>query len=339
MQNLHSRGTSAMVSVCARFVQLLFLGLMFCFLAGCRDDSAVSTKGELIDSSKKIKVIATLFPQYDFARQVFKDKADVQLLLPPGVESHSYDPTPSNIASIYCSDLFIYTGKYMELWSEKIISGMKSKKTKVVDVSRGVDLIKGKKHDHGGEENHSSSHHHKYDPHIWLDPMIAIIMVDNILENACEISPENKDFFTKNANSLKEKLKALDKDFEDLTSSSENDKKKTVVFVGKFAHIYFMNRYKLNYKTMLDGCFAGAEPSGKKFTEITEIIKQNNIPAIYFEEPSIPSAAQSIAQQTGTKPLRFSACHNLTKDELESNVSYIDMMRLNYENLKEGLNP
>ncbi|MDR0404735.1 MAG: zinc ABC transporter substrate-binding protein [Oscillospiraceae bacterium] len=305
---------------------LVLLILAPCFLFGC-----VSSADK--NESSKLKVVATLFPQYDFAKQILKDKADVRLLLPPGTESHTYDPSPSDIRDICLSDLFLYTGKHMEPWSEKIISGAKSTKVKIADLSQGVTLKKDENHGHDHAKG-TSHHHHRCDPHIWLDPTLAIVMVENILKNACEKSPENESFFKENADLLKKELKELDSDFERLISSS---KRKQVVFVSRFAHVYFMERYNLGYKTLFSGCFAEAEPSAKALLEITQNIRELGVPAVYFEESSEPAIAKSIAEDTKVKALRFSTCHNLTKDELESGETYLSMMRKNLGNLKVGL--
>lgn len=129
-------------------------------------------------NEKKLTIVTTLFPDYDFARQIAGDKAEVKLLLSPGVEAHDYDPSPADIISINKADLFIYTGEYMELWVPGILSSLESDKVTVVDASENISLIKSADEEHHEEDGHS----HEYDPHIWTSPKNAIIMVNNILK-------------------------------------------------------------------------------------------------------------------------------------------------------------
>lgn len=286
----------------------------------------------------KIKVLATLFPQYDFVKQIAKDKVDVTLLLPPGTESHTYDPTTKDIMNINSSDIFLYTGKYMESWADKLISGLDNKNLLIKDLSEGINLLKEDHHDEeeSEEHKHEPEHHvHGYDPHFWLDPTLAAKMVDNIQNALCEKDPSNKDFYIKNAEEYKEKLYALDKDIFDVVN---NSKRKDVVFAGRFAHLYFIKRYGLKYIAAFDTCSSESEPSIKRVTEIINFIKNNNIPVIYYEELSEPKVANSISEQCRTTSLKFGTVHNISKEQLDSGIAYLDLMKENLENLKQGLN-
>lgn len=152
--------------------------------------------------SEKITIIATLFPQYDFAREIAKDYANVILLLPPGMESHSFDPSPADIIAIGNSDVFLYTGAYMEAWAEDIISGIHTKKVHVKDVSEHITLVKEEEieQEHEAEHGHVyQEHEHEYDPHIWTNPVYAMTMVENIKEALIEADPEHKEGYEKNA--------------------------------------------------------------------------------------------------------------------------------------------
>lgn len=278
-----------------------------------------------------MSVIATLFPQYDFAKQIAGDKIEVSLLLPPGTESHTFDPSPADILKISNSDVFIFTGKEMEPWADKIISSVKVENLTVCDASNGIDLLKFE-HKHYNKE-----HHHEYnaDPHIWLDPILASKMVDNITLTFCQKDPKNTDYYKNNAEIYKNKLLELDTEFKNMINAS---KRKSIVFAGRFAHLYFIKHYGLEYISAFDSCSTEAEPSVKKVAKIIDFIGKNNIPIIYYEEISEPKVANSIAEQTGTKTLKFSTVHNVTKKQLENNVTYIDLMRENLENLRQGLN-
>ncbi|MDQ5983857.1 MAG: zinc ABC transporter substrate-binding protein [Eubacteriales bacterium SKADARSKE-1] len=284
--------------------------------------------------NSKIKVVASLFPQYDFAKQIAKDKAEVTLLLPPGTESHTFDPGPGDIIKISDSDMFLYTGKHMEPWADRLISGIDNKNLKVVDVSAQIGLLNSNHEHDEAEEANGEEHDHEYDPHIWLDPILACQMVDNIASAFCEKDPANANFYNENATAYKKELQLLDSDISNAVKAS---KRKTMVFASRFSYLYFINRYKLDYIAAFDGCSAESEPSVKKMTEIIDFIKTNNIPVIYYEEFDLTKIAKSICDSTGVKALKFSTVHNVSKGELESGKTYLEIMRENLENLKQGL--
>lgn len=311
-------------------VTLLFT-LAFVF-TGCSKTTPTMT------TPSKITVITTLFPQYDFVKQIAREKVDVTLLLPPGTESHTYDPTPKDVLQINSADLFLYTGKYMEPWAEKIIAGVNSQKVLVKDLSEGINLLQSHNETshHSHDHNHVHEHHqHEYDPHFWLDPTLAAEMVDNIAEALCSKDSLNKDFYLKNAEEYKAKLCSLDSEIKDVV---EKANRKDIVFAGRFAHLYFIKRYGLKYMAAFDTCSSEAEPSVKKVTEIIDFIKKNEIPVVYYEELSEPKIANSICEATGAKSLKFGTLHNVSKEQLEQGVTYLELMNENLQNLKQGLN-
>lgn len=301
-------------------------------LMGCNGNNSAS-KDETMDN--KIKVVATLFPQYDFTRQIAGDKAEVTLLMSPGVESHSYEPSPSDIIKINGSDLFIYTGKFMEPWAQSIIDGIENKNVKILDVSQNVSLDKSEEHE--DEEEHREADHaaHEFDPHIWTSPVNAKIMVENILRDLCELDPENADYYKKNAENYLNELTNLDKEFKDIFEAS---KRKEIIFAGKFALHYFAEEYGMEYEAAFDSCSAETEPSVKVIAELIDEIKEENIPVVYYPELTDPKVARSISDETGAEMLILHSCHNLSKDELKAGATYLSLMKKNAENLKIGLN-
>lgn len=295
----------------------------------------VMPKNKNKEDSGKIEIVATLFPQYDFARQIGGDKVNVALLLPPGTETHTYEPTPQDIIAISNANLFIYTGKYMEPWSERIVSGIDSD-TKILDASRNINLIHSEDDDHDEEEHeeHEEHHHHEYDPHIWLDPQNAIVMVKNITDELCDIDKENESYYRANAEKLIKNIQSLDDDIESAIKTSGKNK---IAFGGTFAYAYFVNHYNLEYITAYDSCGENAEPSVAKVKEVIDYMKQNNIKVIFYQEASSGKIADSIASETGAKKLVFHTVHNATQVEIENGETYISLMRKNLENLKEAL--
>lgn len=309
----------------------LFTAAILVFMTSCASDSSGFS-----DDSGKIKISATLFPQYDFARQIAGDKAEITLILPSGMDSHSYEPTPADIININKSDLFIYTGEYLESWANDIVGDIDTDKTHVLDVSSGIQLVKeDDEHHHDDEdEHHEEEHHHEYDPHIWTSPVIAMQMADNITEALCETDSVNSDYYKQNAENYKKQLQELDSEFKEIVADG---KRNTIYFGGKFALYYFTQEYGLDYVSAFDSCSGETEPSAKVMSEMISSIKENNIPVIYYEEIAEPTVANMIADETGAKPLLFHSCHNVTPEDFRNGTTYIDLMKQNAVNLREGL--
>lgn len=288
----------------------------------------------------KIEIVTTLFPQYDFVRQIGGDKVNVTLLLPPGSESHTYEPTPQDMVKINNSKLFVYTGKEMEPWVEKLISGMKNE-IRILDLSTTVKLINVEEfeeehnlEEHENEEEHEEGHHHSYDPHIWLNPRYAILMVESIEKQLCEIDPNNAQYYKNNANNYINQIKELDNEFEETVNKSNTKK---IAFGGAFAYAYFIERYNLEFVTAYEACGEGAEPSTKQIKEVIDYIKNNKLPVVFYKEYTNGNIAKTISEATGAKMLVFNTVHNLSKEEIEKGVSYVSVMRDNLNNLKEAL--
>ncbi len=294
---------------------LLLLCMLFC---GC--DAPETASG-------KLQIVASLFPQYDFAREICGDKADITLLLPAGSDSHSYEPTPADIIRISEADLFLYTGSNMEPWAEKLTENVTGQ---VSDVSPGAKLLNGT-----GTHTHTT-HDHAHsdtDPHIWTNPQNAIIMVENICNAICALDPENTVFYKENATRYTNALSALDREFETAVKSGKRNK---IMFGGHFAMRYLADRYGLLYEAAFDSCSGETEPSPAVLMHMIEEMREDEIPVIYYEELSTPRTASLIAEETGAQMLLLHSCHNLGPEE--AGETYLSLMKKNLENLKMGLN-
>lgn len=323
---------------------LIFILIAIFIFASCQKKEQQTAKVE------KIKVITTLFPLYDFAKTIGQDKADVVLLLPPGVEPHSFEPKPEDIVRINKADLFVYTGKYMEPWAGDILKGLDHKNLIVVDSSQGISLMEekgehehkhGDKHEHkkahGHKESHKhqhkEGHHHEIDPHFWLDFGHAQKMADHILEGFVKKDPSHKEFYSKNAEQVKSRLNDLDLKFKEVLSRC---KKKVFVHAGHFAFGYLAKRYGLEYVSAY-GFSPDAEPSPKKMVELTKTLKKHGLRHLYHEELITPRVAETLAKETGASLLMLHGAHNLTKDEFEKGVTFISLMEENLKSLEVGL--
>ncbi|MBU5311831.1 zinc ABC transporter substrate-binding protein [Tissierella carlieri] len=321
-----------------RIWKTFIISLVILLMSGC----SKNTDHEEINSGR-LKIITTLFPQYDFVKEIGKDKVDVNLLLPPGVESHSYEPTPKDMVDIKNADIFIYTGEYMEPWAKKIADNIEGYNLIITDASEGVELLEGHGHEedehegHENEEDENEDHAHDHsdkDPHIWLDPIYAQKMIDNITVALTKADKENKEFYIKNAEEYKKQLDLLDKE---IAEALEKVNSKKVIYGGHSAFSYFARRYNLEFITPYNGFSPNAEPTPKMIIELIKNIEDAGVKSIFYEELIDPKVAKIISSETGAKMILLHGAHNLSKEEIESDVRYIDIMKGNLERLKEGL--
>lgn len=299
----------------------------------------------------KVEVVTTLFPTYDFAKQIGKDKVNVSLLLPPGVESHTFEPKPADVVRISKADIFIYTGKYMEPWVEDMLKGVSNKNLIVVDTSQGIELMAEGDHDEEGEHHKEGEHHeeaghhegehehgHHYqggkDPHIWLDLNNAQVMVDTIAKALAQKDPANSGHYLNNAKEYNAKLANLDARFKSTFSTCKH---KTIIYGGHFAFGYFARRYGLEHDSPYDGFSPNAEPTPKAIAELINKLKTSKMKYIYYEELLDPKVSRTIASETGAKLELLHGAHNVSRDELNRGVTFIDIMEDNLKKLRVGL--
>jgi zinc transport system substrate-binding protein len=297
-----------------------------------------------------IKICATLFPQYDFAKQIGGDRVEVKLLLKPGVESHSFEPTAADIVNLNHADLILYTNSYMEPWIEKrLANALENKNLMLVNSSKYIEYLESD-HDHENDHNDEEEHEdegehgeedeHLLDPHVWTSLHNASLMVDAILEAFIQIDPDNSDYYTQNAKNYKDKLEALDARFKDLF---ENSPSKTILHGGHATLGYFAHDYDLTVKTVFESYSPNEELKIANIKQFIDEVKSqaNFIPVLYYEELIQPKTAEMIKKELEkggiTVELKMlHGLHNVSKSELENNVSYLSLMEGNYTNLKAG---
>ncbi|HAM50239.1 MAG TPA: zinc-binding protein [Nitrospiraceae bacterium] len=291
------------------------------------------TRDTAIMKEKKISVITSLFPLYDFARNAAGQKAVVTLLLPPGVEPHSFELKPGDILKLNGADIFIYTGKFMEPWVDDALAGIHNPNLVVVDSSAGIPLLwdsgedQLQEHDHKGNERGA-------DPHIWLDFSNAQRMVDTIRDALVKKDPADKDYYVRNAETYKGRLNKLDEKFK---ASLSHCRKNLFVHGGHFAFQYLAKRYGLKYLSAYPGFSPDAEPTPRELAELTNRLKEEGLHYIFYEELIRPNVAETLAKETGAHLLMLHGAHNVTREEMERGVTFLSIMEKNLENLRIGL--
>lgn len=344
----------------------LILGMMLtgCGMSGQQTEQNGGKEQNKVEN-EKISVVATIFPQYDFVRQIAGENVELKMLLKPGEETHSYEPTPQDIIAIQNSDLFIYVGGENDAWVEDILESMPDNGRKTLKLVDCVDTVeeehvegmkeeRGHDHDeddaeheeheveheedeadheeHGQEETHSV---HEIDEHVWTSPLNAVKIVEQIKEELCEIDSENASDYEENAEAYVAQLKELDQEFQDVVDHS---KRKLMIFGDRFPFRYFAEAYGLDYYAAFSGCASDTEPSAATMAFLINKVQDENIKTVLKMELSNENIAKAIAEATNADVKEFYSCHNLTAEQFADGETYLSLMEKNVETLREVLN-
>jgi zinc transport system substrate-binding protein len=284
------------------------------------------------ETGNKINITATIFAPYDFAREVAGDRANVTMLLPPGSESHSYEPTPRDLIAIQNSDVFIYVGGESDTWVERILESMDSG----MEILALMDTVQPVEEElvEGMEEEEEEEEEAAYDEHVWTSPRNAVQIVTAITELLCERDGENADYYRLRAEAYIAKLEELDGAFRAVVDAGIH---KTIVFGDRFPFRYFTDAYGLSYYAAFPGCSTETEPSAATVAFLIDKIKSDRLPVVFHIELSNERMADTIAEATGAKKLLLHASHNISKNDFEAGLSYLDIMKGNVETLRVAL--
>lgn len=299
-------------------------------LCACSSESGYSSS-----DSGKLKIISTVFPPYDLAKQIAGDNAEISILLPPGSEIHNYEPSAKDMIAIRNCDIFLYIGGENEQWAEKLINSNDTKNVTAVKLIDYVPVLSEDEDEHDHDHDHEHEHEHETDEHIWTSPKNAQLMLSAVYDAICKVDPSDKQTYTKNKDAYAKQLSDLDNAYR---SAVDNAKNKTIVLADKFPFRYLAHEYGLEFSAAFAACSDESEPGVSTMIKLTKTIKENNIPAVYYLEFSSTKIADTLCDETGATKLMLHSCHNVSKQDIENNVSYVDLMKQNLENLKLTLN-
>lgn len=332
--------------------KILFLLAGILLFSGCSKGAETKDAGKDTENKEGLRVYASVYPMYDFAKKIAGDKLDVEMVMPQGTEPHGWEPDTKAIKNLESADLFIYNGAGLESWTDKVIDSLSNKDLKVVEASEGVDLIKSshdhedEDHDHqGAEENHNHNHedheedheheghnHGPMDPHVWISPKNAKIEMENIKNALVELDKENADYYESNYQKYAKMLDELDAKYSEKLSPLPN---KTIV-VSHEAYGYLCKDYNLT-QIGIKGVNAETEPDAKKMAEIINYVKENKITTIFTEELIDPKVSKIIADETGCVVKVLSPIEGLSEEQIKNKADYFSIMEENLENLVGAL--
>lgn len=298
-------------------IKKLFI-LLFIFLCiGCSNNDT---------NNDDLSIVTTIYPYYDFTRNIIGNDKNITLLLSPGSELHSYEPTPKDIVKINNADIFIYTGGESDEWVEGVLSSIDNKKIKIIKLIEHVDTY---------NEELNGEVFDEVDEHIWTSPINTIKIIEVINKELVLLDKDNKEIYDNNADKYISELRNIDKEIREVVN---NSKRKVLVFGDRFPLIYFTKEYGLDYYAAFKGCDSNSEPSSKTISYLIDIIKKDDIPVVLHLELSNQNISKTLSDATNSKIKEFSSVHNISKRDFDNGLTYVDVMKRNIEVLKEALN-
>lgn len=296
--------------------------------AACGNTSQDSSKNE------DLKIVTTFYPMYDFTKEIVGDEGDVELLIPAGTEPHDFEPSAKERAEISDADVFVYNSSDMEFFVDSLKDSIDTDKTKMIEAAKGIKRLESQEeHEEEHSEEADEHHDHEYDPHVWLDPVLAIQEVKTIARELGEQYPDKKETFTKNADAYIKKLEALDQKY----SSELKDAKNRTFVTQHAAFAYMANQYDLK-QVAISGVSPDQEPTPSRLAELKDFVKENNIKVIYFEENASSKVAETLSSETGVQLEVLNPLESLTNEQLKNGENYISVMEKNLDALKESIN-
>ena len=296
-----------------------FLGLVLALclsLCGC-------AAGETAEAGPR--VVATNFPCYDLARQVLGGEEGLTLLIRPGMDAHSYEPTPADARAVYEADVVFYIGGASDAWVEEMLA--EADGASALRLMDSVEAIEEAHEGHGHEDI-------SYDEHIWTSPVNMRAMLKSVEEALCAADPQNADTYHSNASAYDAQLAGLDQTFRDLVSGAMRTE---LVFADRFPFLYFAREYGLSYRSAFSGCSEEAQPSVQAVASLIDAVEKEGTPVIYVIEMSTRDVANAVAEQTGAEIVEMHSCQSLTGEEFAAGETYLSLMTRNVEALRKGL--
>ena len=314
---------------------IIFLCVLMTLFLGCSQN--VTT-----DTTDRISVVAVNFYQYDFARAICGNLADVTMIIRPGAEVHGYEPSLSDIIAIEEADVFIYNGGESDEWIERILKSVDTDDMISIPLMKaeGIKLYKeenaSKAHSHGKGDNH----HHEdaggnFDEHIWTSPKNAKAMATAIKKAVMTADSKNASFYEANANKLIDEIDRIDTQFQHTINNSKDN---FIVVADRFPFLYMAKDYGLQYIAAFSGCSPESDAGPSVIAHMIEEMEHHGSDTVFYIELSNQKMADAICEHTGAKKLELHSCQSIRYDDFENGIHYTDIMKNNLQNLKEALN-
>ena len=320
---------------------LLALFMLVGALAGCGKQNDTN-------QTDKLSIVTTIFPEYDWVREILGEKADnaeITMLLDNGVDLHSYQPTADDIVKISDCDLFIYVGGESDEWVEDALRNAANGNMKVInllevlgDSVKTEEIVEGmqeEEHEHEDAEEHE--HEEEVDEHVWLSLKNAKMLVRVISKALQELDPNNKDIYAANADAYVKKLSALDAEYQTAVDAASN---KTILFGDRFPFRYLVDDYGLRYYAAFVGCSTETEAGFETISFLAKRVDELKLPCVLTIEGAQHKIAETIVRNTTAKNQRvltMDSMQSTTSKDVKNGTTYLSVMEKNLSVLKEVL--
>ena len=324
-----------------RLLSIAIVGVLLLSLMGCKAANSATGTTEAGDD-KKISVVTTIFPEYDWVREIVKgsDNVEVTMLLDNGVDLHSYQPTVEDIMKIASSDVFIYVGGESDGWVEDALSEAVNPNMQVInlldalgDSVKEEEVVEGMEAEEGEEEEEGP----EMDEHVWLSLRNAESLVKVIADAISKVDEANKETYTANADSYIDKLSKLDEEYKTAISGSNKD---TVLFGDRFPFRYVVDDYGLKYYAAFVGCSAETEASFETIVFLANKVDELSLNTVLTIEKPNHNIANTIVDNTSAKDqkiMELDSMQSTTSKDVADGKTYLNIMESNLEVLKEAL--
>jgi zinc transport system substrate-binding protein len=285
---------------------------------------------EAVARERGLRILTSVFPLKEFAAAVVGDRGEAALLLPPGAGVHTWQPRPGDLVRLTECDLFIHVGAGLEPWLPGLMKGLAGRRPEALEVSAGLPLLpSGEEAGHEDEEHD----HGEFDPHVWLDPDLAVRIVGAIRERLTLLDPGGESVYRRNAAGLEERLRDLDSRCREGLRGCSG---KAIILAGHAAFGYLARRYGLE-QIALYGMSPDSQPTPAKLIEIVHMARARGVTAVFAENSESPALARSLSRELGVRILVLNPAHNLTRSEIRARTTYFDIMEANLRSLEDGL--
>ena len=292
----------------------------------------------------RLQVVCSVFPYYDFARQIGGDDVDVTLLVAAGKETHSFEPTPLDVITLSQADVFLYNGGESEAWVDDILSAAGENIAVTLPLMPQVSALAEEwaegmegahdEHDHDHDHETHDSDDIEYDEHVWTSPVLAKALCQAICDALCQADPAHREGYQARLTDYLAQLDGLDAAFREVVEAGH---RRLLVFGDRFPLLYFCKEYGLDYRAAFHGCASDTEPSLATLKYLIDKVEDEGIPVVYTIELSSRKVADAIAETTGAKVLTFHSCQTVSRTEFDGGATYLSLMEQNVEALREGL--
>lgn len=296
----------------------LFFGMG---LVGCTQGDGISASGDTV------KIVTTNFALYDFARVYENDRIQAEMLIAPGSESHDLEVTLSDISVISSADIFVYAGGESDTWVDAVFESLGAEGEDIVRIC-ALDVVEGLEETH----THEGELHTTEDEHVWTSIPNAMKLIREIGQAIQQVDETEE---LSEAEASLADLNELDAEYREMMASASRNE---IVVADRFPFVYLAEEYGIEYTAAFDGCTSNVEVPLAVINTLIDEVREKQLPAVFYIEFSDRTAVNAVCEETGAEPLLLHSCHNVTKEDFEAGVTYLDLMRRNLENLKKALN-